>query len=63
MRAIPLIKLVQQAGPRKLSEAKDLVDALLGGHPFTLQFESAEQAVDFAKSAEKFGAICREITD
>jgi ribosomal protein L7/L12 len=57
--SISFIKLVREAGARKLSlaEAKALVDEMINGRKFALQFESEDEAHRFVLAAEELGAI------
>jgi hypothetical protein len=53
------IKLICEAGVRKLTlaEAKALVDEMINGRQFALQFESEDEARRFVLAAGEFGAI------
>jgi ribosomal protein L7/L12 len=57
-RSISFIKLMRNAGgvERGLKEAKDLVDEMIGGHPFVVQFENEQEADLFVTAANELGA-------
>jgi ribosomal protein L7/L12 len=56
---ISFIKLMRETSVRKLSlaEAKALVDEMINGHPFTVEFGSEDEAAHFVIVAENLGAI------
>jgi hypothetical protein len=58
-KSISFIKLLRQAGgvSRSLPEAKDLVDNMIGGHPFALEFDDERDAAQFVAAAEELGAL------
>jgi ribosomal protein L7/L12 len=57
--SISFIRLIREAGVRKLglAEAKCLVDGMISGSKFALDFESEEAADRFAVAAEELGAV------
>lgn len=57
-KSISFIKLVRSAGvvERSLPEAKDLIDSMIIGNPFTLEFANEEDARGFVIAAEELGA-------
>jgi hypothetical protein len=60
-RTVSFIQLLQKAGKRKssLPEAKALVDDLLAGKSFEVEFDLSEQAAAFAQAANDLGAIVK----
>lgn len=58
-KTVSFIKLIRQHGTESLdlAEAKSLVDRLLEGKRFSLNFASENEATSFVEQAEKLGAI------
>lgn len=61
-RTVSFIQLLQGIGKGKYSlpEAKALVDSLLSGNPFEIEFDLREEAITFANAATDLGAIAKE---
>jgi hypothetical protein len=57
--SISFIKLIREAGARKLTltEGKALVDEMINGRQFSLQFENEDEARRFVLAAGEVGAI------
>ena len=56
LRKISLTKLLQLSGGKDLGEAKAMVDALLEGRPFEINFHDEDAARTFADQARTLGA-------
>jgi hypothetical protein len=58
-KSISFIKLIRTVGTRHLdlAQAKNLVDELILGHPFTLAFETESDAVTFVRVADELGVL------
>jgi len=58
-KSVSFIKLLrtQGAAPRGLAEAKSLVDALLQGEQFSIDFATESEANSFIRQAESLGAV------
>jgi len=58
-RSISFIGLIRTAGVRKLglAEAKKLVDEMLLGRSFTMEFEGRADASRFVRAADELGAV------
>lgn len=56
LRKISLTKLLQLSGGKDLGEAKAMVDALLEGRSFEINFHDEEAARTFAGQARTLGA-------
>jgi ribosomal protein L7/L12 len=58
-KSISFIKLIRSVGLTRwsLQEAKDLVDAMIAGNPFPVQFTDGPDASEFVRAAEALGAI------
>ncbi len=58
-KTISFIKLLREGSQaeRSLAQAKALVDALLEGKPFVVEYPNREEAEVFVRSASEFGAV------
>jgi ribosomal protein L7/L12 len=58
-KTVSFIKLIRQHGTESLdlAEAKSLVDRLLEGKRFSLNFVSENEAASFIHKAERLGAV------
>ncbi len=58
-KTISFMKLLREGSQseRSLSEAKALVDGLLNGNAFTIDYPYREEAEAFVKSASDLGAV------
>ncbi len=64
-KTISFMKLLREGSQaeRSLAQAKALVDALLEGKPFTVEYPTQEEAEAFVRSASELGAVASVTND